>query len=106
MLLLATLGEHVDEAVEYFAQQARDTAVDEFGTAAIETYLILLRRVGRSAEALAAYSEFSADGISLSPYAPTPLALARESGDWEIYLAMMRDRDDAVGYAIGQLEQG
>lgn len=103
LLFSATLGEQVDEAVEYFNRSA-DASTEEHGTAPLETLLILLQRVNRHPEALAALAKHGNQAGSLSPYAPTPLALARQCGDWDLYFKIMQDRDDAVGYVMGMLE--
>jgi hypothetical protein len=104
-LLQATLGQNVDEALEYFGSRARRDASDAESpsTAAVETYLVLLVRTGRSDEALAAYSELTAPGRELSRYAPTLLELAEASGEWERYAEICRERNDVLGYTAGLL---
>jgi hypothetical protein len=103
LLFAATLGERIDEAVKYFAAQAEATKPDEDGTAAIETLLVLLTRVGRPGEALAAYRQQVPADVQLSAFAPRLLDLARQSGDWELYAQIMRERNDPVGFALGEL---
>jgi hypothetical protein len=103
LLFAATLGKRVDEAVEYFTSQADVSKPEEEGTAAIETLLVLLARVGRPGEALAAYRERVPTGVQLSAFAPGLLDLARESGDWNLYASITRERDDPVGFAVGQI---
>jgi hypothetical protein len=87
LLLEATLGRNVDQAVEYFHGRASASAApnEQDSTTAVETYLILLTRAGRRADALAAYAELVDKGRELSPHAPTLLELAIASGDWELY---------------------
>ena len=99
----ATLGENVDEAIRFFHEQAANTSTDEHGTAALETYLILLARCGRFDEAMAAFGELVPDSVVLSPYAPSLLSLAEESGNWQLYGAITSRRDDVIGYVAGQL---
>lgn len=103
LLFAATLGEQVDEAVEHFTAQAAAAEPVQEGTAAIETLLVLLDRTGRWGEALAAYRQHVPVGIQLSPFAPRLLDLAKRSGDWETYSQIMRDRNDPVGFALGEL---
>src|SRR5690606_18985149 len=103
LLFAATLGEQVDEAVEYFTAQAAEASPEQEGTAAVETLLVLLSRTGRWGEALAAYRERVPVGVQLSPFAPRVLDLAKRSGDWETYAQIMRERNDPVGFAIGEL---
>lgn len=103
LLFAATLGEQVDEAVEYFTAQADASKPNEDGTAAVETLLVLLARTGRWAEALSAYGARVPAGVQLSPFAPRLIELARRSGDWKAYAQIMRDRNDPVGFALGEL---
>jgi hypothetical protein len=105
LLLQATLGQNVDEALEYFRGRASASAVrdEQDNTTAVETYLILLTRVGRPGEALAAYAELVDKGRELSPYAPTLLELAVASGNWELYDKTCQDRDDMIAYVAGIL---
>jgi hypothetical protein len=105
LLLDATLGRNVDAALSYFAGRASTAATDDdtapLSTTAVETYLILLQRASRHADALAAYAELVPQGRELSPHAPTLLELAAASGDWDRYEAICRDREDLIGYAAG-----
>ncbi len=103
LLLLATLGREVDAALEYFGQRARAEPGDSEGTTAVETYLILLVRTGRAAEALQAYAELVPRQRELSPHAPTLLELAAESGAWDRYEEICRERGDMLGFAAGLL---
>ena len=105
LLFLATLGREVEEALDFFDQQAKKTSVEEFGSGAIETYLILLNRTHQYHKALAAYNDLVSTTTSLSPFAPTALTLASKSGDWDLYLEIMQNRGDLVGYATGHLQQ-
>ncbi len=113
LLLQATLGQNADEALAYFARRAAASAVREDqpndaptpsaadATTAIETYLILLTRTGRHAEALAAYGELVETDRELSPHAPTMLELATASGDWDAYEKNCHARNDLIAYAAG-----
>jgi hypothetical protein len=103
LLLEATLGENVDAALDYFGSQARAAADDPQSTTAIETYLILLSRTSRAAEALDVYAELVPRDRQLSPHAPTLLELAGESGAWDRYEAICREREDLLGFAAGVL---
>jgi hypothetical protein len=102
-LFQATLGREVDDALEYFAERAREERDDPRSTTAIETYLILLNRVGRPRDALAAYAELVPRDRELSLHAPTLLELADSSGDWELYDQICRQREDLLGFAAGVL---
>jgi len=100
-LFAATLGQDVDEALDYFRQQAESTDAETYGTAAIETYLILLDRLGRFDEAIDATAALVPTGMQLSPYAPRMIDLARKAGDYQRYLKICQDRDDVLAYAAG-----
>jgi hypothetical protein len=102
-LFQATLGREADDALEYFAQRAREEHDDPRSTTAIETYLILLNRVGRPRDALAAYAELVPRERELSIHAPTLLELAVSSGDWELYDQICNQREDLLGFAAGVL---
>jgi hypothetical protein len=103
LLLEATLGRAVDEALDYFGRKARAAADDPQSTSAVETYLVLLARTGRAGEAMEAYGELVPAGRELSRHAPTLLELAQQSGDWDRYAAICRDREDVLGFAAGLL---
>lgn len=103
LLFAATLGDQIEEAIEYFTAQAAEANPEQEGTAAVETLLVLLARTGRWGEALAAYRERVPVGVQLSPFAPRPLELARRSGEWDVYAELMRERNDPVGFALGQI---
>ncbi|MCG8450936.1 MAG: hypothetical protein MI725_15320 [Pirellulales bacterium] len=97
------LGEHLDQAIDYFGKRARHVAVPQYGTTAIETYLILLVRTSRPEQALAEYLEVVPADCVLSPLAPSLLQLAQASGAWERYFEICRQRNDLVGFATGKL---
>jgi tetratricopeptide (TPR) repeat protein len=107
LLLRATLGRDVDEALEYFGSRARGEreshGAETPSTAAVEAYLVLLARTGRFDEALAAYRELTEPGRDLSRYAPTLLELAEASGAWEQHAEICRERNDVLGFTAGVL---
>ena len=103
LLFQATLNEEVDQARDYFSKQAQDTQIDQEGTGAIETYLILLERIGCPDQALEEYAKLVPSDCLLSPYAPTLLHLAEASNCWDRYLEICQLRDDVVGFAAGQV---
>lgn len=100
LFFAATLGRDVDQAVTYFRQQAEKCDPYTEGLAPLETLLVLLDRVGRPGEALAAYQKLLPPEAHLSPFAPRPLDLAIRSGEWERYEQMLREQDDLVGLAV------
>ncbi len=104
LLFSATLGERIDEAVRFFSRKAHEVSVEDHGTGAIEAYLVLLARLGRHAEALEELGKLVPTDMTLTPYAPTMLELARTSGAWDRYLEIARQRSDMVGFAAGLVE--
>jgi tetratricopeptide (TPR) repeat protein len=101
LLLAATLGREVDAALEYFGRRAREARDDPQSTTAVETYLILLARAGRAGEALDEYAALVPKDRELSAHAPTLLDLARQSGRWDRYDEICRERNDLLGFAAG-----
>lgn len=99
----AQLGNQVSEAISYFTQRAEQADLDTEGLAPLEALLVLLERIGRPAEALSIYGKLMPPGGSLSPYGPRAIDLAQQSGEWKTYAQIMRDRNDPVGFALGQL---
>jgi len=103
LLLKATLGHDVNEALDYFGGKAGAPTEDAQNTSAVETYLILLARTGRDADGLAAYAKLVAKDQVLSTYAPTLLELAQRSGQWQEFDRICRERDDVLSFAAGAL---
>ncbi|QDU54284.1 hypothetical protein [Aeoliella mucimassa] len=101
----ASLGEATDEALAFFRQQAENSDPASDGTAAIETLMVLLDRCGAADEAMAVYERLVPEGIRLSPYAPRLVELAAKCGDWQRYEAILCQRDDPVGIALGVLKR-
>ncbi len=99
----ATLGTEPDAALDYFRERAEAADIENEGTAAVETLLVLLDRAGRPAEAIQAYEQLVPAGTHLTPYAPRLIDLAQLSGDWQRYETILRARNDPVGIAIGLL---
>lgn len=99
------LGENVEAGLKVFERKARSVDAMELGTAAIETYVDLLDRVGRHKEAIAAAVELVPD--ALPPQRIVPLLIdiasrAKESGDSDAYdtvLDYCKKHDDVLGYA-------
>jgi len=104
LLFSASLGDQVDEALAYFREKAEKLNVDLEGTAAIETYLILLVRLGRYSDALEAHAKFVEPGMHLSPYAPRLFELAQKAGRFDRFLEISRDRSDVLSFAAGLVQ--
>ena len=100
----AQLGIDRDQARAHFSERARAVPWEEEGTAAVETYLVLLDRLGLATEALEAYSQLVPRQMQLSPYAPSLLQLTREADAYHRYLEICRTREDVLGFAAGLVE--
>ncbi|WP_236624953.1 hypothetical protein [Rhodopirellula sp. SWK7] len=101
----ALLGKNVDTAVRLFEQRARTVDSIVHGSAAIETYIDLLDRIGRPAEALRAAMELFPDDVPLGRVMPEMIEMAgraSEKGDGQIAAELEKfcfDRGDLLGVA-------
>lgn len=95
----ALLGENVEEALQHFRTKAEMLDPQYHGYAAIETYIDLLNRLGRSADALAAAVKFGIGSIQPLGAAPPLVELAQRSGDFAAVLEHCRQKDDLLGFA-------
>lgn len=75
----ALLGQNVDSAVRLFEQKARTVDIQVAGAGAIETYIDLLDRIGRPAEALRAAIELFPAEVPTQRVLPELLAMARRA---------------------------
>lgn len=101
----ALLGENVEAALAYFADKARRVDVGEHGSVAIETYIELLSRLGRHREALDTALTLFPDGVQPLGIAPSLLELAANAGDYDRFLAYVREKGDLVSFATGLVEK-
>ena len=101
----ALLGENVDEAIQYFREQAESRSVEESGPAPAEVYVSLLARVGRYDEAIEAASRLLPKGTRTTGFAPSMLEMARRGNVYGRLKEVCRDRDDVVSYAAGLVEE-
>jgi hypothetical protein len=95
----ALLGENVDEAIAYFENKAKLLDPQYNGTAAIETYLELLSRVGLHHKALEEALALMPENTPSVAYAPLLLDLCVKSGDYQKVLDFCRQRHDELGFA-------
>jgi hypothetical protein len=104
----ALLGENVDEAVRYFQNKAEMLDPQYHGAAAIETYIDLLNRLGRTKEALAAAVGFAPKlGLgSIQPLgtAPSLVELAQKAGEFQPVIEHCKSKDDLLGYAAALVQ--
>ena len=84
LLFHAMLGEQVDEALQYFGSRAEDRSISRpKGSAAAETYIALLHRVGKNKEAALATVKLIPPGIYTQGLAPTLFELCEETRDFQ-----------------------
>jgi hypothetical protein len=95
----ALLGENVEEALAHFKTKAEMLDPQHHGYAAIETYVDLLARLGRTAEALAAAVKFGVGSIQPLGAAPPLVELASRAGDYTAVLVHCRAKEDILGFA-------
>ena len=99
------LGENVEAGLKLFERKARSVDVAQHGTGAIETYVDLLDRVGRSSEAIAAAVELVPDEVPPQRIVPLLIGIAKrakETGDAAVYeqiLHYCQKHNDVLGYA-------
>ena len=82
------LGDNVDAGLKVFERKARSVDAMEHGTAAIETYVDLLNRVGRHKQAVQAAVELVPDAKA-----------AGDNSAFEIIADYCQRHDDLLGYA-------
>ena len=100
----ALLGENLDEALDYFKTKAEMLDPQYHGTAAVETYVDLLARIGRHQEAIDAAIKLSPNGLQPLGQAPSLLELARRAGSYTPVLDYCRQRGDLLGYAAALVQ--
>lgn len=99
------LGETVESGLRLFERKARTVDVNQHGTAAIETYVDLLDRAGRPAEAIAAAIELVPDEVPSQRMVPMLIAMARRVDDdqrkqaFDRILAYCQKHADVLGFA-------
>ncbi len=99
----AQLGKQVEEAVAFFRDKAERAVPEEEGTAAAEVYIVLLVRLGRFDEALAAHVKLIPPNVRATGFAPTLLELGRLAEDYDQLMNICRERGDLLGFAAGMI---
>jgi hypothetical protein len=99
----AQLGKQVEEALVYFRDKAERAVPEDEGTAAAEVYIVLLVRLRRFGDAMAAHVKFIPPNVRTAGFAPTLLELGRLAEDYEQLMAICRDRGDLLGFAAGMI---
>jgi len=99
------LGENVDAGLKVFERKARSVDTAEHGTAAVETYVDLLDRIGRHQQAIDTAIELAPKDLPPQRIVPMLIeiaARATESGNpesWEAILDYCRKHNDVLGFA-------
>ncbi len=99
------LGENVDAGLKFFERKARSVDPGQHGTAAIETYVDLLDRVGRSAEAVQAAIDLVPDDVPPQRIVPLLIDIAGraqaagDEGAFDGVLTYCEKHNDVLGYA-------
>jgi hypothetical protein len=99
----ATLGQHVDEALEFFRERAETVDAHQEGTLAIEVYVELLADCGKLEEALDTSLSMLPPGTHTRGAAPSLLELSRQAGNYEKVTHLCRERGDLLGFATALL---
>ena len=105
LFFAAQLGLHVEESLDYFRERAERADPAEAGTAAAETYILLLIRLRRLREALAAHARLLPPNVRTSGIAPTLLELASLAEDYDQLTKICRGRDDLLGFAAALISK-
>jgi hypothetical protein len=100
----AQLGSDVAAAIGFFRAEALKARIEEAGTLPADTLVVLLRRLGRSAEALhAAVERPAGEGMPstmpASGMLPSLVELATAAGDFEPLRRVCRERGDEITFA-------
>lgn len=98
------LGQHVEAGLRLFRQKAESLDVREHGTAAIETYIDLLSRVGRHEEAFHSFIKLMPDNVRPVGIAPSLLELSQRTGSYQPMLQHCKGKMDYLGYAAALLQ--
>ena len=100
----AQLGIDVEAALGFFRRAAARARIEEAGTLPSDVLAVLLWRLGRPAEALAAMLERPADQgmpstLQAAGMLPSLLEIAAATGDWRALRQACRERGDEITFA-------
>jgi hypothetical protein len=100
----ALLGHQTEASLKYFLQKAESLDPQEHGTVGIETYVDLLDRTGRHAEALRFLVRKMPPSARPFGIAPSLLELSRKAGDFRTMIEQSQERKDLIGFAAALLQ--
>jgi len=99
------LGENIDAGLKVFERKARSVDTVEHGTAAVETYVDLLDRIGRHQQAIDTAIELAPKELPPQRIVPMLIEVAQratesgENGGWDSILEYCQKHNDILGYA-------
>src|SRR5579863_4799603 len=96
--LRALQGECVDEAVAHFRQKVTNANPDQEGTAAAQTLVALLARLGRYGEAIQVSLEHLKDTDAAQLLCPSVFQLCQMAGDYAQLAKLARERGDLLHF--------
>jgi hypothetical protein len=102
----ALLERDVESGVEYFRQKAEASDPHEETTYAIEVYIDLLHRIGRTRDAIAALLKMIPEGMRTTGYGPSLLELCASIGDYRAAERLCAEKNDLLGFAMAKLKAG
>lgn len=95
----AQIGQNIAAAIAFFQTRAETDDQLVIGTGAAETYIVLLQRLGRWSEAIAASAKLLPPGTRTAGFAPTLLDLSKQARDFATLKTICRERGDLLNYA-------
>jgi hypothetical protein len=95
----AVLGEKPEEAVQYFREKAEVSPVTEHGSLPVETYVQLLDRLGRHAEAMEVLMRFADAEQRPRQIVPLLMELGGKLGDYRGIAEFCRRHGDLLGFS-------
>ena len=90
-------------ALAYFREKAETIDRRTQGSAAAETYVDLLGKLGRGEEAIAARLKLLPPGSHTMGIAPSILELSQQAGNYQAMLDSSRAQGDVLAYATALL---
>ena len=100
----ALFGDKTEEAINYFKQKAEACVPHEETTAAIEVYVDLLHRLGRTREAIEAMTRLIPAGMQTTGQAPSLLELCETADDYSTIRNQCKANGDLLGFTMGLLK--
>ena len=100
----ALMGESVDKGIAYFKDKAEACSPHEETTAAIEVYVDLLHRLGRTTDAIDALTKLIPAGMQTTGQAPSLLELCEAADNYTTIREQCQKNGDILGFAMGLMK--